>query len=181
MNLTDPERLMLIMLSEIHDHLKIKNGVDPKFVQSAIYTGNTWGLPWRYTDIFDGGTSETPPKVHDVVKILDMWRLIESSFANLSPEEQALVKKEVAPHGVKFNGFDGNNDTDSMGIARFLIEDIGEFANFKGRELNSHYIDSTDGYHRMLEVLEPMRSALGNADLTSSQIISILKAQHYPK
>lgn len=36
MNLSDQEKLILIMLSEIYEHLKIKNGIDAKFVQSSI-------------------------------------------------------------------------------------------------------------------------------------------------
>jgi uncharacterized protein len=181
MKLTDAERLMLIMLTEIYEHLKIKDGVDPKFVRSAIYSGNTWGITWRYTGIFDGGTKDTPPLVHDVVEILDMWRLIESSYANFSPEDKALVQKEIEPHDAKFSGFDGNNDCGRMGIARFFINDLEQFTNFKGRELNSHYPDSSEGYHRMLKVLEPIRLSLGNADLTAQQMIPILQAQRYPK
>ena len=53
MNLSDGEKLILAMLSEIHEALEIKNGVDPKFVQSAIYSGNFWGLKWQYSGIFD--------------------------------------------------------------------------------------------------------------------------------
>lgn len=182
MDLTDPEKLILIMLTEIYEHLKIKNEIDPKFVQSAIYSGNAWGLTWKYPGIFGGGRSETPALVDDVVDILDMWSLIEFSHGKLSPEEKTLVEKEAEPFGkAKFSGFDGNNDSERMGIARFLIDDLERFPSFKGRELNSHYIDSTEGYHRMLKVFLPLRSSLADRTLTAPEIISILKEQRYPK
>ena len=44
MKLTDPEKLILIMLTEIHEKLKIENGIDSKFVQEAIYSDNTWTM-----------------------------------------------------------------------------------------------------------------------------------------
>jgi hypothetical protein len=36
MRLSNAERLMLIMLSEIHESLKIKDGIEPQFVKDAI-------------------------------------------------------------------------------------------------------------------------------------------------
>jgi hypothetical protein len=42
MNLTNPEKLVLVMLAEIHEALKIKNGVDTKLLKNAIYRDNTW-------------------------------------------------------------------------------------------------------------------------------------------
>ena len=44
MELRDSEKLILMMLSEIHEHLKIKDGIDPVLVKEAIRTGNTWAI-----------------------------------------------------------------------------------------------------------------------------------------
>jgi uncharacterized protein len=182
MNLTDPEKLILTMLSEIHEQLKIKDGIDPKFVRSALNSGNTWGLTWKYPGIFDGGTSETPPFVADVIDILEMWSVIESSHGKLSPEQKAVVEKEAAPFGdAHFVGFDGTTDSDRMGIARFLIDDLERFVTFKGRPLNSHYQYSTDGYHRMLVIFKPLRRSLGDRPMTATQMISLLQAQRHPR
>ena len=41
MELRDSEKLILMMLAEIHKHLKIKDGIDPVLVKEAIRTGNT--------------------------------------------------------------------------------------------------------------------------------------------
>ena len=32
---------------------------------------------------------------------------------------------------LKFHGFDGNNEPECMGIARFLVEQLGRFTDFK--------------------------------------------------
>ena len=40
MKLTDAEKLILIMLSEIHEHLQIESGVDAKFVQRVFPSGS---------------------------------------------------------------------------------------------------------------------------------------------
>ena len=42
MKLTGSEKLILIMLSKIHEQLDIRSDIDPKFVQSAINSGNSW-------------------------------------------------------------------------------------------------------------------------------------------
>ena len=43
---TNSEKLILVMLSEIHEKLCIKNGVNTKLVTNAIYSQNTWALSW---------------------------------------------------------------------------------------------------------------------------------------
>jgi hypothetical protein len=136
MKLSDGEKLILVMLSEIHQNLGIKDGIDPKFVQSAIYTGCAWGLKRKYPGIFDAAESEQA-LVSEVVNLLDMWSFIESSCHELSDNEKALVVDQSIP--AEFTGFDGNNEIDYIGVARFLINDLGQFAAFKRRDLNSHY------------------------------------------
>jgi len=179
MKLTDPEKLILIMLSEIHEKLGIENGVDPKFVQSAIYSENTWGLRWKYTGIFtDKG--ETPAEVTEVVDILDMWSFIESAYHGLSADDKERIRVEAEPFGthVRFAGFDGNNESEHIGIARFLIDDLDRFTSFKGRDLNSHS-PSLEAHRRMLAVFLPLRTSLGGDDLTATQIVEILRARFH--
>ena len=78
---------------------------------------------------------------------------------------------------VKFIGFDGNNETEYMGIARFLVEKMDRFTRFKGREMNSH-CPIIDAYARMFTVFEPIRKTLIGRKLSTDEIISILKAAH---
>jgi hypothetical protein len=184
MKLSDGEKLILVMLSELHEKLGIKGEIEPKFVREAIFSGNTWGLKWQYPGIFDSGES-SEAVVSEVVNILDMWSFLEGGYKKLSKADKARVEKEAEPLGkdVRFHGFDGNNETEYMGVARFLIDHLNRFASFfKGRDLNSH-MPSIDGYRRMFAVFEPMRSSLGfggKENLDATQIIEILKARIHP-
>jgi uncharacterized protein YfbU (UPF0304 family) len=181
MKLGDGEKLILIMLSEIHEHLGIRDGVDPKFVRSAIYSGNTWGLRWKYPNIFDNVEIDHAV-VSEVVHILDMWSFIESSYQRLSAEDKARIEAEAVPFGkdVQFTGFDGNNEGEYVGAARFLIEKLDRFSNFKGRDLDSHVPMSLDANRRMHAVFGPMRASLADKSLDAIQIMQILQAMIQP-
>ena len=136
--ITDGERLMLVMLADIHTHLKVKGEIKPDFIMDAIYGGHYWGLAWGHPGLFDG-QEDSAQNVSEVVDVLNMWSLIESGYAALSAKDKSLVEKEAAPFGKnpRFPGFDGNNETEHMGIANFLIKKLEGFANFAGRDLNS--------------------------------------------
>jgi hypothetical protein len=175
MQISDAEKLILVMLSDIHEHLKIEGDIDPKFVKSAIYSGNTWGFEWEFTGIFQG-QSETPQIVREVVDILEMWSMIETYYERLSSEDKQFINVEAHPYGthVHFRGFDGNNEGEYMSIARFLIDDLNRFTNFKGRELNSH-VPMLDRYQSMLEVYQGLRPQIPETPWTAAQIVSLLK------
>jgi hypothetical protein len=54
-----------------------------------------------------------------------MWYFIESAYSKLSKKEKDRVEKEAYPFGkpVTFPGFDGNNESDYLGVARYLTRD----------------------------------------------------------
>jgi uncharacterized protein YfbU (UPF0304 family) len=174
---------MLVMLSEIHEALKIKDGVDTKLLKEAIYSDNTWALTWEMPGIIGADAhEETPPEVSEVVDILDMWQFLEEAHGELSPEDRKRVETEAAPFGarVKFTGFDGNHEGRLMSAATFLVDNMGRFSRFKGRDMNSHGSPPIDAYRRMLAVWEPMRATLDGNRLTADQVIQILKAKKHP-
>jgi uncharacterized protein len=180
MKLTDGEKLILTMLCELYEKLGIKGEIDSRFVKEAIVSGNLWGLKWNYGGLFhDYEASEDV--LHETVDILDMWTFLESGYEKLTPEEKFRVEEEAAPLGkyVHFTGFDGNGEPEYNCVARFLIEQLDRFQNFKGRELNSH-MPTLEACKRMLAVFGPLRSSLGNGQLTTEKIIDILKARIHP-
>ena len=83
MELSDAEKLILTMLCEVHAHLGIAGELDPGFVRSALDSGNTWGLRWKYGALYDGNSRSDPPIVKEVAAILDMWSAIEDGYAAL--------------------------------------------------------------------------------------------------
>jgi uncharacterized protein len=175
---TDGEKLTLVMLCQLFKRLKPEGEIDPAFVEEAIDGGHYWGLEWKYPDIFHA--DEKPKAVVDeVVDVLDMWRFLESDFAKLSKKEKDRVA--AAPFGkkIRFAGFDGNNEIEHVSVARFLIDHLDRFTEFKGRDLNAH-MPTIDAYRRMLSVFEPIRRTLTGGDLNATQIIEILNAVTHP-
>src|ERR1700730_12916882 len=128
MRLSDGEKLILLMLSEVHQELGISSGVDAKLVQSAIYNDKTWAIPWEMGSITFEDT-KTPGVVNNVIDTLEMWDILELSYEKLSPEDKSRVLTEAEPFGkeVKFGGFDVNNEGKHYGTARFLVDDMGRF------------------------------------------------------
>jgi len=177
MKLTNPEKLILIMLSDIHEKLGIDN-VDTKLITNAIYSQNTWALSWELQGIVGDSPDTTPQEVIDVVDILDMWQFIEEAYETFDASEKTKIETETQRKNVKFIGFDGNNETEYMSIARFLVEDMGRFSRFKNRELNSH-CPLIQKYRQMFIVFEQMRKTLddNNYCLTVNQVIELLNTK----
>lgn len=178
MQLTDGEKLIVAMLADIRKSLGGVPGIDPDFVMDAIHSGNTWALKWHYPGVFD--PQETPDEVRkETLDILDMWSMLESSYGNLAQPDAQRIDAAARQHGnnVQFGGFDGNHESTHLSVARFLIEDMGRYAEFAGRGLNSHF-PSLRRYQAMLAVFGPMRPGLGGGQhMTADQIIRVLAAR----
>jgi uncharacterized protein len=115
-----------------------------------------------------------------VLDFLDMWSLIESGYDALSKPDKTRVEREIGAVGrmATFPGFDGNNEAEHLNVARFLIDHLDRYEQFKERELNSH-MPSIEAYRRMYEVFEPMHRSLGvGGNLNAAQIIEILRARN---
>lgn len=175
LTMTPAEILNVSLLCDIHQNMGNEGELDSAFIKEALYGGHYWALNWKYTGLFHGD-EDTPEAVHEVVAILDMWSFIESGYDNLSKKDKEKVKQEAKPFGenVKFRGFDGNNETEHMSIAMFLIDEMGRFSEFKGRGMNSHAY-SLGTYMRMLEIFASMKKGMIGQGLSASQIIAILK------
>lgn len=180
MKITDGEKLILLMLSELYEQLNIKGEIEPEFIKSAIFSQNEWGIPWKYSGIpFED--QETPPKVREVLDILDMWSFIENSYNKLSDEDKLKLEKDAEPFGKnpRFPGFDGNNESEHMNIASFLINDLGRFQIFKDRSLNSH-MPTLETSHRMLSSFESIRRTLSFEPMALSQLTMVLRERIHP-
>jgi hypothetical protein len=179
MKLSDGEKLIILMLTDMYKAMKVKGEFDPDFIATTIHGDHLWGFNWHYSGIpFE--ESPTPKEVTETADYLDMWWMLELAYQNLSAADRKRVEKEAEPFGndVKFHGFDGNNEP-HYGIANYLVNDLERFAHFKGRDLNSHS-PSIEVYQRMYEVFEPLRKNLHNRDLNADEIITIMKAKLHP-
>lgn len=181
MEISDPQRLILHMLCDIHRALKIKGGFDPDFIEHALSSGNTWALKWQYDGIFTG-EAVSEETVDEVCSILNMWEWIEHSYAQLGAAEKAQLAKDADPFGAnpRFQGFDGNNEATHMSVADMLINRMGRWAVFKGRDLNAP-MPTVDPARRMLIPYFSMGLQKRTAPMTLAQLTEVLKARAYPE
>jgi uncharacterized protein YfbU (UPF0304 family) len=173
MTLSGGEKLILAMLAGIYKKLEIKHDIDPNVILAGVRSDSAWILQLQY----GGSQEELPPKVKETCDILDMYRLIESSFEKLSKSEKERVTKESDPSGayVKFQGFDGNHD-DHYGILSDLVNVLEKYQERKGGILDSHSQIQLHKYRKMLSVFQPIIEPSYPLDgLTADQLITVLK------
>jgi uncharacterized protein YfbU (UPF0304 family) len=178
--ISDGEKLILLMLSELYEKLGVEGEIEPEFIKSAIFRDHLWGIPWKYTGIpFED--QESPEIVKEVVDILNMWRFIEYGYKELSIKDKAKLEKEVKLFGKApmFRGFDGNDESSYMSVAGFIINDLERFEEFKNRSLNSH-MPSLAKYQRMMSVFEPISRGLMGGELSLADLIAIIKEKTHP-
>jgi hypothetical protein len=181
MAFTTAEKLMIAMLCDLAKP-PAQRELDFGFIWDCVMAGDAWALAWQHTGLqLD---EETPPDVHHVADILKMWDVLERSFEELSPAEQKRVKGEPGVHAVRFSGFDGNNETDLMHIARIFTRKLDRWERFKDRDLNSHG-PSIDCYERMQSVYKPMWDRMvkssGPYYLSADQIIAVMRERVHPE
>lgn len=183
MKLSEGEKLILLMLCSIQEHLKIKHPeIDTKLIKEAIFSGNLWGLKRGLPGVFHG--EETPDNiVTETENILAMWERLEQSFAGLKKiEKESLAKNAALSFGgkVRFPGFDGNNESSYISVADFLVKSLNSFRHFKARDFNAH-MPTLDEHRRMLAVYEPILQQVSNKDFSTAQIAEVLAAWRHPQ
>lgn len=187
---SDGERVLILMMRDVYKRLKGLNDeysdiddafgeIDADFLAEVIYGGHYWAPKWDMQGLFHG-EEDDPEDVHFVVDVLSMWSFLERAYHRLDDAAKARIEEEAKPFGraVRFDGFDGNNESSLMAIAEFLINKMGRFEEFQGRELNSHF-PSVDVHKRMLAVFKPIKRSLFGRDLSVNEIVRILKARAY--
>lgn len=116
-----------------------------------------------YHEAFNDLWDELPPEVtEEVLNILDMHRaMLWSLGQNPSPKDVERVK---------FEGFDGNNESQQLGFAKFFTRDGDKYKELQ--IFNSHF-PTLQRYRKMLAEWERMGR---KPQLTKDQIESILDA-----
>ncbi len=180
MAFSNEQKLIITLLTDIHSALDIKNSVDPEFVQRMVATDNEWALAWRYPGIYESGL-ETPAKVQFVADVLGMWDAIECHYEALedSDRQQLAGLAPVFGDNPTFRGFDGNNEAEERGIVGILVDDLGRWGNFEGRDTNSH-APMADAYSRMREVYEGIVGTAYDFSPSIEEFAELLNAQTPP-
>jgi hypothetical protein len=74
--LSDGEKLLAIMMSDICKHLKLKGEIDSEFVVGAIAGGHyNWALAWKMPGLYHD--EDDPTEVQFVRRVLGMWTFLE--------------------------------------------------------------------------------------------------------
>lgn len=175
-HLSDGEKLIAMMLSDLMKSLAIDGETNVDLVQKVILGGHYWALGWEMPGIFHGH-ADKQSRVRFVLDVLEMWSFIEEAFEQLGEESRERLAAEAEPFGkhARFPGFDGNEETEHLGIARFLVEDLERFSRFREghRDLNSH-CPTLETYGRMLRTFEPIRQTLIGRRMTIDELVSVL-------
>lgn len=173
-SLSNSEKLMTFMLSEVLKNTGGSAEVDPDFIEDVIVGGHYWALSWTMQGIIHDSV-DAPSNVREVVDILDMWSLVESAVEDLSDEQRRELRENTSLYFLEFSGFDENNETEHMGIATFMIHKLNRFQRFKNHEtgLNSHY-PMLDHYRSMLKEFSSIRPSLVGRKLSFEELKVIL-------
>lgn len=179
-HLSDGEKLIASMLADLIKGLNVETDTNVDLVRSVIYGGHYWALGWEMPGIFHGH-ADRQSRVSFVVDVLDMWTFLEEAYDKLNAADKAQLANDATPFGahVRFPGFDGNNEGEYLGIARFLIEDLKRFSRFRDdkRDLNSHH-PTLETYGKMFRAFEPLRKTLTfGKSMTAAQMATVINAR----
>lgn len=127
------ERLMLSNQYEILSILDPESAASHRKKKKIIQDGYSLNYGWMTNYIEPEVSKKT---CVEVLRILDMYSALGDSLYRLDN------KDGISEEDVSFSGFDGNNETDLMAYAKFLIFDEGKFSDLldvSGFALNSHF------------------------------------------
>ena len=171
MPFSNNEKLIIAMLVDLYRPPEDRQ-LDPQLIEEAVLEGHEWALSYAYQGLFayEDDTDEDLQLVHDV---LDAWERIELGFKALDSAGKKRVQDALG-YEPSYEGWDGNNESEYMGIVRMLTTRLDRHTYFADRaDLNSH-MPTLHQKRRMVERFREIRSQVSNHDLTETQIIHVL-------
>lgn len=180
-----PSKLITWMLAEVLKN-QIKTKADPHdgdadmdtvdLVQQSIYGGHHWALGLQMTGVLHNHVDD-PRNLYTVLEIMSMWDAVERAYRGFPEQARKQIEEAVGALGrdPKFMGFDGNNESEFMGIASFLVKHLDRFEDFKGRSFNAH-APTLGRYTRMAEAFASIQGELIGRAMSVQEVIRILKS-----
>ncbi len=136
--MTKLERLFLYNQYDILEKLDSDNGIDYKRYKDILLYGYESEY-YIFTNFFSDVSTDI---CNEVINILNMFRTLYFSYKELENKE------DIEEYKVTFQGFDGNEELEHYGFAKWYISD-GNFQEFSGVDMNSHY-NKLNYYRNML-------------------------------
>jgi len=172
--LTNQYRILTNLASEDYEKKHYDRAIDA--LESGYEAEYQSFVPWL------SGTPMSVDECRGVVDILEMHRELRWSYDDLADNSG------IEEHDIQFRGFDGNNESRTLGYARYLINEH-HWAELAGSadDLNSH-MPVLDMYQRMLSVWKACRDRRGQDQsfgpgdnlLSKEDIHSIIEARTHP-
>jgi uncharacterized protein YfbU (UPF0304 family) len=173
---TDTERLILANQYRILAHLEPNRADAYERAERMLLEGHTWALESL-------GAIELPHALitEDVVKfvfdVLDMYRALGTAAAH-----HGIDIDSPRAASARFEGFDGNNETEHLAVAKVLQENGDRWTESLGQgDMNSHR-PCLEMYERMLAVWRRVRSkCVGTPAVISKEDLErIIAARVHP-
>lgn len=171
MPFSNNEKLIIAMLVDLY-RTPAERQLDPELIEEAVLEGHEWALSYAYQGLFayDDDKDEDLQLVHDV---LDAWERIELGYKALDEAGKKRVRDALGFEPA-YDGWDGNNETQYMGIVKMLTTRLNRHPYFADRaDLNSH-MPTLQQKRRIADRYRAIRSEVSNQDLSESQIIHVL-------
>ncbi len=179
MKFTDEQRLIVIMLADIQKSMKVHGEFDADFIKKVAIDKHEFAIPFEHSGAFSSSDNELPEGFKFVIDVLDMWSFIEDGLKNLDAAGRTSLEATAGKFALtaKFDGFDGNGETELMAYTRLLVNDLNRFTEFKGRSFNSHSLREAR-YAAMHSLFEPIRdTVMGDRELNAAELAQILTAK----
>jgi uncharacterized protein len=163
MTLTETERLLLVNQFRILEKLDATEADHHHRMAEILERGFTR----EYSLLTNGFSKEVSATTcEEVCDILDMHRALHYSYTDLE-DKSAIDAADLA-----FDGFDGNNETEYLSYASFLINGLNYWQESKnaGDGLNSHH-STLDRYRPMLR---KWKASADKRRLTRDDILRIV-------
>ncbi len=156
--LSNQYRILAALRPDEADHLEQKC--------EALDSGYELHYGWLAEHIVEDTMSEDECK--EVLDILAMFDGLRLSYKTLSD------KSGIDESDIRFQGFDGNNETKQMGYAQyFCLQDDGRFTDIVNtKNLNSH-MPTMWRYQPMLREFKAIGKGM---DLTKDEILRVVNA-----
>lgn len=161
MDLSEKERLILYNQYRILEKLYPEEEKQFQLAQTILYEG----YESDYDDLIEMMDSVPREICKETVDILQMFRGLYASYKNL--KDKSGINKD----DVKFQGFDGNEESNYYSYAKFFITEKGRFNEFEKCEMNSHS-NKLPQYRDMLNVWKQFNRY--SSDLSKEQILKII-------
>lgn len=128
------------------------------------------GYSGLYKEIFNYLYPEEEPEItKEIYEILTLNRQIQITINKLSEEDKNTLNLEV----LEFKGFDASHDP-HYDQAKFMIDDMGLYMEFKDKSLKSHSKLNIQKYRRIIAAYEKLEKH--GAPPTRDELVILIDA-----